>query len=54
MIKAITFDFWDTLVIDDSDEAKRATQGLSTKVETRLQLLIAEITRHHQIGRAHV
>ena len=42
MIKAITFDFWDTLV-----EAKRATQGLSTKVETRLQLLIAEITRHH-------
>lgn len=47
MIKAITFDFWDTIVIDDSDEAKRATQGLSTKAETRLQLLITEITRHH-------
>jgi putative hydrolase of the HAD superfamily len=47
MIKAITFDFWDTIVIDDSDEPKRAAQGLPTKAETRLHLLTAEITRHH-------
>ncbi len=47
MIKAITFDFWDTIVHDDSDEPKRAAQGLATKVETRLQLLGAEIIQHH-------
>ncbi len=47
MIKAITFDFWDTLVFDDSDEPKRAAQGLGSKAETRLQLLTAEIRQHH-------
>ncbi len=47
MIKAITFDFWDTLVIDDSDEPKRAAQGLPGKTKTRLQLLTAEIRHHH-------
>lgn len=47
MIQAITFDFWDTLVADDSDEPKRAAQGLLSKPATRLQLLTAEITRHH-------
>jgi putative hydrolase of the HAD superfamily len=47
MIKAITFDFWDTLVKDDSDEPKRTAQGLARKSETRLQLLTTEITRHH-------
>ena len=47
MIKAITFDFWDTLVIDGSDEPKRAARGLANKAKTRLQLLMAEITRYH-------
>ncbi|MBI5651672.1 MAG: HAD family hydrolase [Chloroflexi bacterium] len=47
MIQAITFDFWDTLVADDSDEPKRKARGLLTKSETRLQLLSDEITRHH-------
>ncbi len=47
MIKAITFDFWDTIVKDDSDEPKRAAQGLASKIETRLQLLTAEITQYH-------
>ena len=28
MIQAVTFDFWDTLVIDDSDEPARAARGL--------------------------
>ncbi len=51
MIKAITFDFWDTLVVDDSDEPKRAARGLPSKPEARLQLLIDEITGHYpQIG----
>ncbi|VAW32401.1 2-haloalkanoic acid dehalogenase-related protein [hydrothermal vent metagenome] len=47
MIKAITFDFWDTLVFDDSDEPKRAAQGLPSKMETRLQLLTTEIQQRH-------
>ena len=38
-IKALTFDLWDTLVIDDSDEAKRAEQGLRSKFDERRHLL---------------
>ena len=47
MIKAITFDFWDTLVFDDSDEPKRAAQGLGSKAETRLGLLTTEIRQYN-------
>jgi putative hydrolase of the HAD superfamily len=47
MIKAITLDFWDTLVADDSDEQRRAVLGLPTKPQARLQLLVDEITHHH-------
>ena len=35
MIKAITFDLWDTVIRDDSDEPKRETQGLPSKREAR-------------------
>ena len=38
-IKAITFDLWDTLVIDDSDENKRADLGLRSKFDERRHLL---------------
>ena len=38
-IKAITFDLWDTLVVDDSDEAKRAERGLRSKFDERRHLL---------------
>ena len=38
-IKAITFDLWDTLVIDDSDEAKRKERGLRSKFDERRHLL---------------
>lgn len=44
MIRAVTFDFWDTLVADDSDEPRRAALGLPTKAQARLQLLVDEIT----------
>ncbi len=47
MIKAITFDFWDTLVADDSDEPRRAALGLPTKPQARLQLLVDEIMQTH-------
>lgn len=34
-IHAISFDLWDTLVVDDSDEAERARRGLASKADTR-------------------
>ena len=39
MIKAVTFDLWDTIIHDDSDEPKRAAQGLRSKKEERCYLL---------------
>ena len=46
MIKAITFDLWDTVIHDDSDEAKRAAQGLSSKKNARRELALAVLARH--------
>jgi len=42
-IKAITFDLWDTIVHDDSDEPKRKAQGLRSKKEERRHLLWAAL-----------
>lgn len=39
MIKVVTFDLWDTMVHDDSDEPKRAAQGLRSKRDERRHLL---------------
>ena len=39
MIKAVTFDIWDTIVHDDSDEPKRAAQGLRSKRDERRYLV---------------
>ncbi len=47
MIKAVTFDFWDTLVADDSDEPRRQALGLPTKAQARLQLLVDEIMLYY-------
>jgi HAD superfamily hydrolase (TIGR01509 family) len=47
MIAAITFDFWDTLAIDDSDEPKRSSLGLPSKAEAREQLFAAAICRRY-------
>jgi putative hydrolase of the HAD superfamily len=38
-IRAITFDLWDTVFIDDSDEPKRADQGLAPKPVERRNLV---------------
>ncbi len=48
MIRAMTFDLWDTIVVDDSDEDIRKQKGLPTKPQARLNLLIAEIRQHHK------
>jgi putative hydrolase of the HAD superfamily len=47
MIEAVTFDFWDTLAIDDSDEPKRAALGLPSKPEARVRLFAEKIRARH-------
>lgn len=47
MISAITFDFWDTIAVDDSDEPKRAALGLPTKAEARVQLFAEKIVARY-------
>jgi putative hydrolase of the HAD superfamily len=39
MIKAVTFDLWDTMVYDDSDETERAARGLRSKKAERRHLV---------------
>ena len=46
MVKAITFDLWDTVIHDDSDEHKRRARGLASKKEARRQLAHAVLARH--------
>jgi putative hydrolase of the HAD superfamily len=47
MIEAITFDFWDTIAVDDSDEPKRARLGLPSKAEARVQMFVDHIGEHY-------
>jgi putative hydrolase of the HAD superfamily len=48
-LRAITFDLWDTIVHDDSDEPKRKVQGLKTKKEERRHLLWEALNRQQPI-----
>jgi HAD superfamily hydrolase (TIGR01549 family) len=52
MIEAITFDFWDTLAIDDSDEANRAALGLPSKPLARTELFVAKVCARYPHIRA--
>lgn len=47
MIRAITFDFWDTIVADDSDEPKRKAAGLATKAIDRERLFVDEVLNNY-------
>ena len=49
MIKAITFDLWDTVIHDDSDEPKRKAQGLPSKREYRRELARQAFSRTGKI-----
>jgi putative hydrolase of the HAD superfamily len=42
MIKAISFDIWDTLFIDDSDEIKRQELNLPSKSRARIDVILDE------------
>ena len=53
-IKAITFDLWDTIVHDDSDEPKRAKLGLRSKKAERRHLLWQALDRESPIDAAAV
>ena len=50
-IQAITFDLWDTVFIDDSDEPKRKAQGLAPKPVERRNLVHQFLERHEPISR---
>ncbi|MFH2131726.1 MAG: HAD family hydrolase [bacterium] len=50
-IKAVTFDLWDTVFIDDSDEPKRKAQNLNPKPIERRNLVESFLNRHQPIRR---
>lgn len=49
-VRAITFDLWDTVLADDSDEPKRAAQGLAPKPVERRDLVHQFLGRHEPIS----
>jgi HAD superfamily hydrolase (TIGR01549 family) len=53
-ISAVTFDLWDTIIVDDSDEPKRVARGLSSKYLTRRELVWKFLEKHESIDRAMV
>ncbi len=52
IIKAVSFDLWDTLIQDDSDEPKRAALGLRSKKDERRHLLWTALERTAPTDRA--
>lgn len=53
-IKAVTFDLWDTILRDESDEPKRKAKGLRGKTAERRHLLWEALNRHSPITEAEV
>lgn len=49
-IKALSFDIWDTIVIDDSDELDRKQRGLRSKPDERRFLMYEALSRHQAIS----
>ncbi len=50
-IRAITFDLWDTVFVDDSDEPKRADQGLAPKPIERRNLVEKFLKQTNPVAR---
>ena len=50
-IKAVTFDLWDTIIVDDSDEPKRAAKGLLPKYLTRRELVWEFLEKQEPIAK---
>ena len=53
-VKAVSFDLWDTIVFDDSDEAKRTARGLRSKRAERRHLVCEALSRHGATSQADV
>jgi len=53
-IKAVTFDLWDTVFIDETDEPKRAAKGLAPKSVERRNLVESYLNKHQPISREEV
>jgi FMN phosphatase YigB (HAD superfamily) len=53
-IRAVTFDLWDTIVDDDSDEVERARRGLRSKRDERRHLLWQALDAIQPIDRSEV
>jgi HAD superfamily hydrolase (TIGR01549 family) len=51
-VRAVSFDLWDTVFTDDSDEPKRQRQGLPPKPVARRDLVHGFLSRHAPIDRA--
>jgi len=49
-IKAVTFDLWDTIIDDESDEIKRKAAGLRNKPDERHHLVLQALNRHQPIS----
>ncbi len=54
VIRAVSFDLWDTIVRDDSDEPKRRAQGLRSKHDERRHLVRQALQRQQPIDAATV
>ncbi|MBU3915502.1 HAD family hydrolase [bacterium] len=50
-ISVVTFDLWDTVFIDDSDEPKRQSQGLPPKTVERRNLVESFLRKHKSVSR---
>jgi len=53
-LKAVSFDIWDTIIDDDSDEPKRKARGLRPKAAERRHLLWQALQRHGAVSLAEV
>jgi putative hydrolase of the HAD superfamily len=53
-IRAVTFDLWDTVLVDDSDEPKRKQKGLLPKPQERRRLVVEFLEKHAPIRQADV
>jgi len=53
-IRVVSFDLWDTVFVDDSDEPKRLRQGLPPKSVERRELVHRFLSRHAPTDRAFV
>ena len=53
-IGAVTFDLWDTVFVDDSDEPKRAAEGLAPKCVERRNLVERFLAKNGAVRREQV